>query len=215
MSAALAILAAGEARRAGLDKVTADLGGIPLLLWSLAAGEAAKAPVPPLTDVPPPPAAPAAKPAAPAASPLGGLPVLVAGAGIALGAIGAFVTSALSQLFSATATVSAGIGDIAGSTLQAMAAASGPPDSGFVGGATAASASVIAAVSYPFALLLVIAGVVLVPFLIYAIPVSLATWFRLRRRDLATLLEASGWAINTRLYLDRSLAVRLTRFPKY
>ena len=42
MSVALAILAAGEARRAGLDKVTADLGGLPLLLWSLAAGEAAR-----------------------------------------------------------------------------------------------------------------------------------------------------------------------------
>ena len=119
------------------------------------------------------------------------------------------------QLFSATATVSAGIGDLAKSSIQAVAAASGPEDTGFIANVTDVSTTVIAAISYPFALLLVIVGIVLVPFLIYAVPVSLATWFRLRRRDLATLLEASGWAINTRLYLDRSLAVRLTRFPKY
>jgi len=43
MTAALAILAAGAALRAGTDKVTADLGGTPVLLWSLAAGEASGA----------------------------------------------------------------------------------------------------------------------------------------------------------------------------
>lgn len=38
MRRALAILAAGSATRAGVDKVLADLGGQPVLAWSLAAG---------------------------------------------------------------------------------------------------------------------------------------------------------------------------------
>ena len=41
MRAALAVLAAGSATRAGVDKVLADLGGQPVLAWSLAAGRAA------------------------------------------------------------------------------------------------------------------------------------------------------------------------------
>jgi 2-C-methyl-D-erythritol 4-phosphate cytidylyltransferase len=39
--ATLAILAAGSSSRAGVDKVLADLGGRPVLLWSLQAGEVA------------------------------------------------------------------------------------------------------------------------------------------------------------------------------
>jgi 2-C-methyl-D-erythritol 4-phosphate cytidylyltransferase len=42
MRRALAILAAGNASRAGVDKVLADLGGQPVLAWSLAAGIAAR-----------------------------------------------------------------------------------------------------------------------------------------------------------------------------
>ncbi|HZP97108.1 MAG TPA: 2-C-methyl-D-erythritol 4-phosphate cytidylyltransferase [Candidatus Limnocylindria bacterium] len=41
MRRVLAILAAGDATRAGIDKVLADLGGEPVLAWSLAAGVAA------------------------------------------------------------------------------------------------------------------------------------------------------------------------------
>jgi 2-C-methyl-D-erythritol 4-phosphate cytidylyltransferase len=41
VTAVLAILAAGSASRAGLDKVLADLGGHPVLLWSLQAGQVA------------------------------------------------------------------------------------------------------------------------------------------------------------------------------
>ncbi len=40
MTVALAILAAGAARRLGIDKVLADLGGHPVLAWSLAAATA-------------------------------------------------------------------------------------------------------------------------------------------------------------------------------
>jgi 2-C-methyl-D-erythritol 4-phosphate cytidylyltransferase len=39
--AVLAILAAGSSSRAGVDKVLADLGGRPVLLWSLQAGQVA------------------------------------------------------------------------------------------------------------------------------------------------------------------------------
>ena len=43
MSAGLAILAAGSSSRAGVDKVSLELGGQPVLLWSLAAAEASGA----------------------------------------------------------------------------------------------------------------------------------------------------------------------------
>jgi 2-C-methyl-D-erythritol 4-phosphate cytidylyltransferase len=43
VSAGLAILAAGSSSRAGTDKVSADLGGHAVLLWSLAAAEASGA----------------------------------------------------------------------------------------------------------------------------------------------------------------------------
>ena len=41
MTAVLAILAAGSSSRAGLDKVLADLGGHPVLAWSVQAGQVA------------------------------------------------------------------------------------------------------------------------------------------------------------------------------
>ena len=41
MTAVLAILAAGSSSRAGVDKVLADLGGHPVLTWSLQAGQVA------------------------------------------------------------------------------------------------------------------------------------------------------------------------------
>ncbi|GAC1461915.1 MAG: 2-C-methyl-D-erythritol 4-phosphate cytidylyltransferase [Candidatus Limnocylindrales bacterium] len=43
MTAGLAILAAGSSTRAGTDKVSADLGGRPVLAWSLAAAFASSA----------------------------------------------------------------------------------------------------------------------------------------------------------------------------
>jgi 2-C-methyl-D-erythritol 4-phosphate cytidylyltransferase len=43
VTAGLAILAAGSSSRAGVDKVTAELGGSPVLLWSLAAAAASGA----------------------------------------------------------------------------------------------------------------------------------------------------------------------------
>ncbi len=42
MPAVLVILAAGSSSRAGVDKVLADLGGQPVLVWSLQAGQVAR-----------------------------------------------------------------------------------------------------------------------------------------------------------------------------
>ncbi|HSO00368.1 MAG TPA: hypothetical protein VLS89_18880, partial [Candidatus Nanopelagicales bacterium] len=42
---------------------------------------------------------------------------------------------------------------------------------------------------------------------------ALLGWLKLRRRDVATLLEASGWAFNERIYLRRNLSHRFTRVP--
>jgi hypothetical protein len=38
-------------------------------------------------------------------------------------------------------------------------------------------------------------------------------WLKLRRRDVATLLEACGWALNVRIYLSRRHSLRFTRVP--
>jgi 2-C-methyl-D-erythritol 4-phosphate cytidylyltransferase len=53
VSAGLAILAAGSSSRAGLDKVTVELGGSAVLLWSLAAAEASGAYAAVVVVVPP------------------------------------------------------------------------------------------------------------------------------------------------------------------
>jgi hypothetical protein len=42
---------------------------------------------------------------------------------------------------------------------------------------------------------------------------ALAGWFKLRRRDMGLLLEASGWAINAEMRLTRRLGVTFTRIP--
>jgi hypothetical protein len=42
---------------------------------------------------------------------------------------------------------------------------------------------------------------------------GLLGWLKLRKRDVSTLLEASGWAFNVRIYLRRNLSLRFTRVP--
>ncbi len=54
---------------------------------------------------------------------------------------------------------------------------------------------------------LIIAAIVMVP-------AGLLGWLKLRRRNLALLLEGSGWALNDRLMLTRDLAALLTRKPR-
>jgi len=46
------------------------------------------------------------------------------------------------------------------------------------------------------------------------LPAGLLGWLKLRRRNLALLLEGSGWALNDRLMLTRDLAALVTRKPR-
>ena len=61
----------------------------------------------------------------------------------------------------------------------------------------------------PVNALLAVAGVVFAVMLIS----GFLGWLKLRRRDVSTLLEASGWAFNVRIYLRRNLSLRFTRVP--
>lgn len=46
------------------------------------------------------------------------------------------------------------------------------------------------------------------------VPSGLLGWLKLRKRNLALLLEGSGWALNDRLFLTRDLAAIVTRRPR-
>jgi hypothetical protein len=46
------------------------------------------------------------------------------------------------------------------------------------------------------------------------LPSGLLGWLKLRKRNLALLLEGSGWALNDRLMLTRDLAMLITRRPR-
>ena len=150
-------------------------------------------------QVPAPPAEaaqPSAEAGAPSSSWAGQLPLLLAGAGIALAAVGsslAYVVDVVSQAAGSLASAMLGMG------LHLMLPTS--------------AQGVAVVLALPLALLLLLVGLLVVPFLIYAIPVAFATWLRLRQRDLGVILEGAGWAVNERLMLERSHAVRLTRRP--
>ncbi|MEY3213846.1 MAG: hypothetical protein RIT28_4327, partial [Pseudomonadota bacterium] len=106
----------------------------------------------------------------------------------------------------ATVTASAGGGGMAASLPMLLAGG---------GLAFAALSSAFAFIAGELAKLspLQLLGVFVALVLAYVIPVSFAAWLRLRRRDLGTILEGSGWAVNTRLYLNRHLARRFTVRP--
>jgi hypothetical protein len=57
-------------------------------------------------------------------------------------------------------------------------------------------------------------AVILVLMALLVLPGALLAWLRLRRRNLAALLEASGWAINPRLRICRKLGRLLTHRPR-
>lgn len=61
--------------------------------------------------------------------------------------------------------------------------------------------------------LLQVLQVIVAIFLAIALPVGVSAWFKLRRRNLAVVLEGSGWALNDRLLLTRDLGLLLTRRP--
>ena len=56
-------------------------------------------------------------------------------------------------------------------------------------------------------------SIVLLAFLAVAAPSGFVGWLKLRRRNLAQLLEGSGWAMNDRLRVTKNLAARITQTP--
>jgi hypothetical protein len=115
-----------------------------------------------------------------------------------------------------------------GYTQVAPGAAAAPPpaapaQAGGLGGVIAAGGIAFAAVGSSLAFIvsqtksLTLGDVLSAALIIAAIvmlPAGLLGWLKLRRRNLALLLEGSGWALNDRLKLTRELAGLVTRKPR-
>ena len=56
-------------------------------------------------------------------------------------------------------------------------------------------------------------SIILLGFLAVAVPSGFVGWLKLRRRNLAELLEGAGWALNDRLRLTPNLTARITQTP--
>ncbi len=56
-------------------------------------------------------------------------------------------------------------------------------------------------------------SIVLMAFFAVALPSGFVGWLKLRRRNLAELLEGAGWALNDRLRLTPNLTARITQTP--
>ena len=56
-------------------------------------------------------------------------------------------------------------------------------------------------------MILVVAGAIIIPSLLVAV-------VKLRQRNMSSILEASGWAVNTEMRLTSSLGYLFTRVPK-
>ncbi len=105
----------------------------------------------------------------------------------------------------------------------AAAEAPAPASGGNIAGLVAAGGIAFAAVGSSLAFIvsqakaLTLVDVISAAIIIAAVvmlPAGLFGWLKLRRRNLALLLEGSGWALNDRLMLTRDLAALVTRRPK-
>jgi hypothetical protein len=103
------------------------------------------------------------------------------------------------------------------------AGAPAPASAGGVAGLVAAGGIAFAAVGSSLAFIvsqakaLTLVDVISAAIIIAAVvmlPAGLFGWLKLRRRNLALLLEGSGWALNDRLMLTRDLAALVTRKPQ-
>jgi hypothetical protein len=108
-------------------------------------------------------------------------------------------------------------------TAPTPAPAAAAPAPGGAAGLVAAGGIAFAAVGSSLAFIvsqtksLTLVDVVSAAIIIAAIvmlPAGLFGWMKLRRRNLALLLEGSGWALNDRLKLTRDLAALVTRKPR-
>ena len=78
-----------------------------------------------------------------------------------------------------------------------------------IGMVGAAAASLMAAISGMDALHLAVSVVALI--LVISLPSVVLTWFKLRRRDIGAILNASGWAINRPMYFSMKRARGFTK----
>jgi len=105
---------------------------------------------------------------------------------------------------------------------SAAPAAAAPPGGGLAG-IVAAGGLAAAALGSSFAFIMtqvksltlvdLISAATLIAIVVMA-PAGLLGWLKLRRRNLALLLEGSGWALNDRLMLTPELSSLVTRRPK-
>lgn len=96
---------------------------------------------------------------------------------------------------------------------------SGMTAGGMLMGGGIALAALLSAVTYvgkavmekPLAILLGVLGAALV----LMVPATIRAFLKLRRRDLSSILEGTGWAINARMRLTRRQALTFTTRPPY
>lgn len=144
----------------------------------------------PVPGVPSPAPAPAVSPTA------AGILAVGAASGLALAAISSALTYLSDRFVAASTSVGAWL-----TTLPLFR----PLPSG--------ADTTLGLAAYPIATVLVVLGCLLVPAASYLVPVTIAAWVGLRRRDLGTLLVGSGWAVNTRLHVPADVGRRLTVTP--
>ncbi len=80
---------------------------------------------------------------------------------------------------------------------------------GMVGAALASLAAAVRGMT-----LLQFCAALVAVILVVSLPSVILTWFKLRRRDLGAILNASGWAVNRRIPLSMARARSLTRCAK-
>ncbi|MDC0712461.1 kinesin [Stigmatella sp. ncwal1] len=122
-------------------------------------------------------------------------------------------------------TVQAGAAVAAAPTAPAAPAASAPAAGtpGGLGGLVVAGGIAFAALGSALAFIVsqvrslslgdVFSAVIIIASIVM-LPSGLLGWLKLRNRNLALLLEGSGWALNDRLMLTRELATLITRKPR-
>jgi hypothetical protein len=101
-------------------------------------------------------------------------------------------------------------------------AAAAPPAAPPMGNALAAGGLAVAAVGSSLAFVAAqlkalsltdVLSIIAIVFVAVALPSGFVGWLKLRRRNLAQLLEGAGWALNDRLGMTASLAALITRKP--
>lgn len=138
--------------------------------------------------------------------------------------LGAFITSKVEAMASeGTKTFDTALEKGYSQTVTAPAAPAAPAAGGGLSGMIAAGGLAAAALGSSFAFIVtqvksltlvdLISAAAVIALVVMA-PAGLLGWLKLRRRNLAQLLEGSGWALNDRLLLTSELSALVTRRPR-